>query len=150
MIRKRPSVALALVLVTCLTSSIAGAAAEADGRIRDQMKAVVDPNSSVIFTIGGEVDPANGPSQTQTTDARWAQAADAAEQLKLAARALQRRGMAIDRGLWMSDAKLLGATAAAAERAAAAKNAMDFAAAANTLGDVCSNCHARYKPQPAG
>jgi len=142
--------ALTLALTICLAASGAGAAGEGSGLIKDQMKSVVDPQSSLIFAIGGEVDPANGPSQTPTPDARWAQAADAAAQLKAVARTLQRRGVAIDRGLWMSDAKLLGATAAAAERAAVAKNGMDFAAAANTLGDVCTNCHARYKPQTAG
>jgi cytochrome c556 len=143
-------VALTVCLIACAAAGGAGAAGEGASLIRDQMKTVVDPNSNLIFAVGGEVDPANGPSQTPTTDARWSQAVDAAAQLKAVARTLQRRGVAIDRGLWMSDAKLLGATAAAAERAAVARNGMDFAAAANTLGDVCTNCHARYKPQTAG
>ena len=138
-----------LALVLCLSAAGVGVAAEAFS-IKDQMNVIVDPDSKLIFAIGGEVDPANGPSQSTTSDARWAQAAEAAAQLKTAAVQLQRRGVSKDRGLWMSDAKLLGATAAAAERAALAKNGMDFSAAANTLGDVCSNCHARYKPDNAG
>jgi len=136
-----------LAATACLATGVC-ATARPVFSIKDQMNAIVDPSSKLIFAVGGEVDPANGPSKTD--DARWAQAADAAAQLKAAATALQRRHVAKDRGLWMSDAKLLGATAAAAERAAIAKDGMDFSAAANDLGDVCTTCHTRYKPQTAG
>ena len=139
----------ALILsIALLAIAGVGAAAEVFS-IRDQMDATVDPQSKLIFAIGAEVDPANSSGQPAVSDARWAQAADAAAQLKTAANDLQRRGVAKDRGLWISDAKLLGATAAAAERAALARNGMDFSAAAGTLVDVCSNCHSRYKPDGA-
>jgi hypothetical protein len=132
-----------LALVFCLSASGVGLAAAA-ASIKDMMDGTVDPDSMLITAIGAEVDPANGTGQT--SDARWTQAAQAAAELKTVANDLQRRGVAKDRGLWMSDAKLLGATAAAAERAALAKNGMDFSAAATTLGPVCSNCHTRYSP----
>jgi len=140
--------ALAVCLTVCFSANGAGAAGEDAGVIREQMTTVVDPNAKLIVAIGAEVDPSN--TSTQASDARWAQAADAAAQLKDAARVLQRRGVAMDRGLWMSDAKLLGAAGAAAERAAVAHNGMDFAAAASTLGNVCGNCHDRYAGKSGG
>jgi hypothetical protein len=138
---------LMLALTACLAAI--GVAAADGASIKTEMSSVIDPSSTLIFTIGGEVDPANAPG-APTTPERWAQAADAAGKLKDEANWLMLKGQAKDHGFWMSDAKLLRGAAAAAERAAIAHNAGDFSAAANNLGDTCTTCHSRYKPQTAG
>ena len=122
------------------------ALAQAGLTIKDQMKTVVDPASTVLFTVGGEADPANDP-KPHLTDARWAEAAAAAQKLKTAAAALAEPGMAKDQGVWLSDAKTMGDIADTALKAANAKDGAALSTAANNLGDSCTTCHTVYKPK---
>ncbi len=46
------------------------------------MKAIVDPATTTIFAVGGDVDPANGPDAAKVPAARWAEALAAAQKLK--------------------------------------------------------------------
>jgi cytochrome c556 len=114
--------------------------------IKDEMKTVVDPASNVVFAVGGEADPANDP-KPHLTDARWAEAAAAAEKLKAVATALAEPGRAKDQGVWRTDAKSMGEIADAALKAARAKDGAALSTAANNLGDSCTTCHSKYKPQ---
>src|ERR1700761_8732130 len=101
MMSKRTLMMAVLAVGAALTSLAA-----TDGQsIKDEMDTVVDPNTKLLAAIAQEVDPAN--AQAPATDIRWAQAAEAAAALKTEGHWLTLRGQARDRGLWISDAKLL-------------------------------------------
>ena len=134
--RRLPLIAAALIL----------AAAAPKPSVKDMMKTVVDPQSTLLFTVGGEADPANDPPP-KLTAARWAEAASAAGKLEASGVSLQAPGALKDKGLWLIEAKKLATLAAAAEAAAKAHDGAKLSQAANDLSDVCSACHAKYKPQ---
>ncbi len=117
--------------------------------VKDEMKSVVEPASNILFSVGGEVDPANGPDAAKVIDARWAAAASAASQLRTVAAVLQTPEQAKPGDVWATTAKQFGDLAAQAEAAAKAKDGAKLADAANALGDNCTACHAKYKPQTA-
>jgi cytochrome c556 len=135
-----------VVLACCILAAASVAAAQGGLSIKDEMKTVVDPASNVVFAVGGEADPANDP-KPHLTEARWAEAAAAAEKLKTVAAALAEPGRAKDAGAWLTDAKSMGDIADAALKAARAKDGTALSAAANNLGDSCTTCHSKYKPQ---
>jgi hypothetical protein len=135
-LRRLPLIAAALIL----------AAAAPKPSIKDMMKTVVDPQSTLLFTIGGEADPANDPPP-KLTAARWAEAAEAASKLEASGVSLQAPGALKDKGLWLTEAKKMATLSAAAEAAAKAHDGAKLSQAANDLSDVCSACHAKYKPQ---
>lgn len=134
--RRLPLIAAALVL----------AAAAPKPSIKDMMKTVVDPQSTLLFAVGGEADPANDPPPKLTAQ-RWAEAAAAAGKLEASAVSLQAPGALKDRGLWLTEARKMATLSAAAEAAAKAHDGAKLSQAANDLSDVCSACHAKYKPQ---
>ena len=134
--RRLPLIAAALIL----------AAAAPKPSIKDMMKTVVDPQSTLLFTVGGEADPANDPPP-KLTAARWAEAASAAGKLEASAVSLQAPGALKDKDLWLTEAKKMATLSAAAEAAAKAHDGAKLSQAANDLSDVCSACHAKYKPQ---
>lgn len=134
--RRLPLIAAALIL----------AAAAPTPSVKAVMKTVVDPQSTLLFTIGGEADPANDPPP-KLTAARWAEAAAAAGKLEASGVSLQAPGALKDKGLWLTEAKKMATLAAAAEAAAKAHDGAKLSQAANDLSDVCSACHAKYKPQ---
>ncbi len=135
-----------VALTICLLAVASVGLAQSGLSIKDEMKTVVDPASNVVFAVGGEADPANDP-KPHLTDARWAEAAAAAEKLKTVAAALAAPGRAKDQGVWLTDAKSMGDIAGAALKAAQAKDGAALSAAANNLGDSCTTCHSKYKPQ---
>jgi cytochrome c556 len=136
------SVPLAIALTLCL----GGAAAAAALSVKDEMKTVVDPATTTLFAVGGEVDPANGPDAAKVPAARWAEALAASRKLKAAAADLT--GPQKQPGAeWSKSAADFTKLAAEAETAAAKKDGAAFSTAANGLGDTCTACHSKYKTQ---
>ena len=126
--------------------SLAGAAFAAGVTVKEAMKTVVEPAANIVFAVGGDVDPANGPDAGKVADARWQEALKAAQALKTVAADLtgpqQKAGAE-----WAAAAGDFAKLAADAETAASKKDGAAFSTAANALGDVCTACHAKYKPQ---
>jgi len=137
-----------VALVFCSLAVASAGVAQSHLTLKEEMKTLVDPASGVVFAVGGEADPANDP-KPHLTDARWAEAAAAAQTLKSAAADLADPSRAKDAGAWMTDAKLMGDGAEAALKAAQAKDGAALSTAANALGDTCTTCHSKYKPQTA-
>ena len=133
-------------LTVCFVAVASVGLAQSGLSIKDEMKTVVDPASNVVFAVGGEADPANDP-KPHLTDARWAEAAAAAGTLKSVAASLADPARAKDQGPWLADAKQMGDIAEAAVKAAGAKDGAALSTAANNLGDSCTTCHSKYKPQ---
>jgi hypothetical protein len=115
--------------------------------VKDEMKSVVDPTSNVIFAVGGEVDPSNGPDAAKVGPERWQAAADAAAKLKAVGTALLAPDQARPGEAWTKAAEQLRDLAATVESAARAKDGAKLSGAANDLGDTCSACHSKYKTQ---
>jgi hypothetical protein len=132
------------LLAAVAALALAAAAPAAD--VKQMMKAVVDPQSTLLFAVGGEADPANDPPP-KLAPARWAEAASAAARLEASAVSLQQPGALKDKGLWLDEAKKMATLSAAAGAAAKAHDGAKLSQAANDLSDVCSACHAKYKPQ---
>jgi len=133
-------------LALCLAASLAGPALAAELGVKAEMKTVVDPATNTIFAVGGDVDPANGPDAAKVPAARWADALAAARTLKVAATHLS--GPQKQPGeAWAKAAGDFTKLAADAETAALKKDGAAFSAAANGLGDTCTACHSKYKPQ---
>ncbi len=134
-------------LFALAASLVAGAAlAAAAPTAKQEMKEVVDPASTALFAVGGDVDPANGPDAAKVPAARWAEGLKAAQSLKAVAVHLQ--GPQKKPGPeWTSSAADFAKYAAAAEKAAQAKDGAAFSTAANALGDTCTACHTKWKPK---
>ena len=133
--------------VTMLVLALASAAqAAGDSPMKRQMTTVVGPASGTLFGIAGEVDPANGPDAAKVPAAQWMKAASAGATLQKAAVAMQAPPYAKDKGLWVSQAKKMAAISQAAASAAKTRNGQALSQAANDLSDVCSACHAKYRP----
>ena len=128
-------------------SSLALTAAAAS--VKDQMKTVVDPASTILFAVSGEVDPGNGPSAPPEPAARWKAAAAAAAKIKHVAASMLTPANTRPGAEWGAQSKQLLALADAAETAAQTKNAAKLTEAANGMGDVCTACHDKYRPKPA-
>jgi cytochrome c556 len=140
---------LRVFTVTGLVLALAGTAEAAPAAsMKQQMKTVVEPASSTLFAVGGEVDPANGPDATKVPGRRWTDAATAAALLRRSAAALQTPAYAKDNGVWIMEAKKMAAISAVAASAARSRNGRVLSQAANDLSDVCSACHAAYRPKP--
>jgi hypothetical protein len=123
------------------------ALAAARPTVKEEMKSVVEPTTNVLFAVGGEVDPGNGPDAAKAPPARWKAAADAAARLKTVAAALMTPDQARSGDEWVKDAKQLHDLAEVAEAASMAKDGAKLSDTANTLGDTCTACHSKYKPQ---
>ncbi|HEX5263398.1 MAG TPA: cytochrome c [Phenylobacterium sp.] len=134
------------LLALAIGLSLAGAAAAAGMTVKDAMKTVVDPASNTVFAVGGDVDPANGPDAAKVPDARWHEALTAAQSLKAVAVDLNGPQKKPEPE-WTKAAQDFAKLAADAEAAAMKKDGAGFAAAANGLGDTCTACHSKYKPQ---
>jgi cytochrome c556 len=132
-----------IVLAVTLAGSSALAAPSAT---KKAMKNVVDPASTMLFAVGGDVDPANGPDAPKVPAARWAEGLKAAQALK--AVGLQLQGPQKKPGkVWATSSGAFAKYAAAAEKAALIKDSAGFSAAANALADTCTVCHTRWKPK---
>jgi len=126
--------------------SFAGAAVAAGMSIKDEMKAVVEPASNTLFSVGGDVDPANGPDAAKVADARWQEGLKAAQALTTVAAELNGPQKKSEPG-WTQAADDFAKLSAAAEKAAQAKDGVGFSTAANALADTCTACHTKYKPK---
>jgi cytochrome c556 len=135
-----------LIILAAATAALATAALAAGMSVKDEMKQVVEPSANTIFAVGGDVDPANGPDAAKVPDARWQEALRAAQALK---------GVAAELGGaqkkpgedWTKAAGDFARLAADAETAATKKDGAGLSKAANDLGDTCTACHSKYKPQ---
>jgi hypothetical protein len=107
---------------------------------------VVDPAANTLFAVAGEVDPANGPDAAKVPGARWQEALKAAQSMKSAAKDLN-GPQKMPGAEWTKSGADFAKLAADAERAAMKKDGAAFSTAANALGDTCTACHAKYKPQ---
>jgi hypothetical protein len=136
------------VMLMASLAAAAGAALAADsGAVQREMKIVVDPASNLLFAIGGEVDPANGPAATPVSGVRWREAGQAAGKIKRVAAAMQTPAQIQPGREWMIDSKRMADLSEAAEHAARGKDRARLAQAADDLGDVCTTCHAKYRPK---
>jgi cytochrome c556 len=136
--------AVAIALLTAVT-----AAEAAELTVKAEMKQVVEPASNVLFSVGGDADPANGPDAAKLPDARWKEARDAALKLKDVAAKLNDAGRAKAGPEWRGFVKDFADASSAALSAANAKDGAALSTAANALSDTCSACHAKFKPQVA-
>jgi cytochrome c556 len=126
---------------------MAGAALAAGPDVKAEMKQVVDPATNTIFAVGGDVDPANGPDAAKVPASRWAEALAAAQKLKAPAEHLTAAEHQAKGPVWTKAAADFARLAAAAEAAAQKKDGAAFSKAANDLGDTCTACHTKFKPQ---
>lgn len=141
---RTPAAAIAVALLTAVT-----AAEAAELTVKAEMKQVVEPASNVLFSVGGDADPANGPDASKVPDARWKEASDAALKLKEVAAQLNDAGRAKAGPEWREFAKDFADESTAALTAANARDGAALSVAANALSDTCSACHAKFKPQIA-
>lgn len=135
-----------MMLMAGLAAAASAALAADSGAVQREMKFVVDPASNLLFAIGGQVDPANGPAATPVTAVRWREAGQAAGKIKRVAAEMQTPAQIRPGREWMTDSTRMADLSEAAERAARAKDRARLAQAANDLGDVCTTCHAKYRP----
>jgi cytochrome c556 len=140
----------ALLVGAALLALGSAAAAAVPMSVKEEMKQVVEPGSNTLFAVGGDADPTNGPPPPKIADARWKEAATAAQALKNVAATLNDKGRAKPGADWATFVKQMNDTSAAALKAANAKDGAGLSTAANALSDTCSSCHAKYKPQTAG
>ena len=140
---------LARLPLLAAVAASALALAAAGPTVKEEMKSVVEPTTNVLFAVGGEVDPGAGPDAAKVAPARWKEAVDAAARLKTVATALMAPDQAKPGDEWTKDAKQLHDLAEVAEAAATAKDGAKLSDTANALGDNCTACHSKYKPQTA-
>ena len=132
-----------LALTAALVST---AALAADIGVKQEMKEVVDAASNILFAVGGDVDPANGPDAAKVPAARWAEGLRAAQTLMAVGAHLQGPQSQPGRE-WTSSAADFAKYVAAAEKAAQTRDGAGFSTAANALADTCTACHTKWKPK---
>jgi hypothetical protein len=79
--------------------------------------------------------------------ARWAEAQAAAAKLRAPAAHLTAAAYKDKGPVWTQSAADFARLAAAAEAAAKKNDGAAFSKAANDLGDTCTACHSKFKPQ---
>lgn len=122
-------------------------AASAQLSMKDEMKATVEPAANALFAIAGEADPANGPAEAPTPDARWKEAAEVAKTLQLIGEDLLRPGRSLEAPEWRVIAREMRDLSADSVRAAKAKDGKALSESANALAETCSACHGQFKNQ---
>ena len=138
-----------LMIAVCLLAACMAAKPKTTMSMKDQMKQVVEPASNTLFAIQGEVDPANGPTQSPADDARWRAADTAAHTLKEVALTLVEPERAKDQADWKMYATDMGKFAEEASAGAKKKDGAALSNAVNALSDNCAACHKVYKLQTA-
>jgi cytochrome c556 len=133
---------LAAAAALCATTALAAGLS-----MKDEMKQVVDPATNTIFAVGGDVDPASGPDAAKVPASRWAEALAAAQKLKGPAANLTSAQYKAKGPVWTKSAAEFARLAAAAQAAAQKKDGAALSKAANDLGDTCTACHTKFKPQ---
>ena len=148
----RNSTLLAALICSAAAGTLAYAAAPAAGpkpmpAVKAEMKKIVDPASTLLFAVGGDVDPANGPDLKPQPASRWKAAGDAAGKLAAAGEWLRKPGNGVTNADWIKAATEMTTLATAARKAARAHDGAKLSQAANDLSDNCTTCHKVYKPQ---
>jgi len=134
------------LIIAAAVAAFATAALAAEMSVKDEMKQVVEPGANMIFSVGADVDPANGPDAAKVPAARWDEALKAAQALRGVGDLLV--GPQKQPGEeWTKAAADFAKLAADAEAAAKKQDGAGFSKAANDLGDVCTACHSKYKKQ---
>lgn len=134
-----------LAILLAFTAAATATAAPKTSPVKALMTKTVTPASNVVFAVGGEADPSNSPLSVPAK--RWAEAAAAAAQLKAAGQRMQKPPLAKDQRQWARYAAQLATVSDRAQKAALGHNGARLSQAANDLGESCSACHAKYKPQ---
>ena len=108
------------------------------GTMMEIMASMIHPASNeILLTI-----TRGGPQN----DKEWAAVQRSAVTLAESGNLLMMRGRARDQGEWIKDSKMLVDVAAAAYRAAKAKDANALAALSGQIDASCVNCHKQYRP----
>jgi len=149
MFRKTLTLSLALSLVTATAMAAATPNTPTPmPKVKAQMKNVVDKASTALFNTASEADPENGPDQKLPKAAGWVKVKADADKLKAAGDMLQDPKIGkTSEANWKKYAVEMSDLAAAASKAAAAKDPKKLAQAANDLSDNCAACHKIYKKQ---
>ena len=121
-------------------------AATPSSALKVEMQAIVAPASDILFAVGSEVDPEN-PDAAKVPDARWKEAAAAAQTLGRITVSLNGNASARPGAEWAGFVDQYAAIIGKAGKAAAAKDGAGLYAASNDLSEVCTGCHAKYMPQ---
>jgi len=108
------------------------------GTMMEIMASMIHPASNEILLTIARGGPQN--------DKEWALVQRSAVTLAESGNLLMMRGRARDQGEWMKDSKMLVDVAAAAYRAAKAKDANALAALSGQIDASCVNCHKQYRP----
>ncbi len=145
MLRQTLVAASLLMLAACASTSGGGGGAPS---VKDQMAKTVQPGADVLFAVGGQVDPGNGPGAKPTDADGWKKAGDSAKAMKQVADFMIAHP--VDQGDWLTAAKQMSTLTDSAAKAANAKDGAKLSQAANDLGDNCTACHSKYKNQHVG
>src|SRR5215471_1889699 len=107
------------------------------GTMSELMIRIIYPSSDAVFYI---------TTRTPETDVQWGELQGQTLMLAEAANLLMMPGHARDQDRWMADAKLMREAAAAAFKAAKAKDVAALEAVNDSLYQSCTTCHMHYRP----
>jgi len=107
------------------------------GTMSELMIRIIYPSSDAVFYI---------TTRTPETDAQWGELQGQTLMLAESANLLMMPGHARDQDRWMADAKLMREAAAAAFKAAKAKDVKALEALNDSLYQSCTTCHMHYRP----
>jgi hypothetical protein len=138
-------VRLTLILVALFLTDLHPAAQVASsvselkgvGTMSELMIKIIYPSSDAVFYI---------TTRTPETDLQWSELQGQTLMLAESANLLMMPGHARDQDRWMADAKLMRDAAAAAFKAAKAKDVNALEALNDQLYQSCTTCHMHYRP----
>ena len=107
------------------------------GTMSELMIRIIYPSSDAVFYI---------TTRTPETDVQWGELQGQTLMLAESANLLMMPGHARDQDRWMADAKLMREAAAAAFKAAKAKDVKALEALNDSLYQSCTTCHMHYRP----
>ena len=115
--------------------------------VKQLMQAVVDPSSDVVWESVAIIFTKDGMEERRPrTAAEWANVRSHAMMLTESGNLLMMSPRAKDGGDWMKMSQALVDTAAAALRAADAKDAEQLLQVGGEIDVACENCHKKYWP----
>ena len=136
------------------------------GNLAQLMKAIMFPNSNIIFatqdvdpaTVKPASDPSTAVNPLESAYGGWEAVANAGIALSEGANLLlipgrtcsNGRPMPINNPDWAKFVQELKAAGAAATKAALSRNQDNVIAAADTMTTACGNCHDKYRENPKG
>jgi hypothetical protein len=136
------------------------------GNLAQLMKAIMFPNSNIIFatqdvdpaTVKQASDPSTAVNPLESAYGGWEAVANAGIALSEGANLLlipgrtcsNGRPMPLNNPDWAKFVQELKAAGAAATKAALSRNQDNVIAAADTMTTACGNCHDKYRENPKG